>query len=40
MTSFGKKKEKELVGLSPIQKLKMSNIVKKKLELIGFKMEH
>ena len=38
--SFGKKKEKEYLGLSHIKKLKMLNTVKKKLELNGMKMEH
>ena len=36
----GKKKGKELLGLSLIKKLKMLNIVKMKLELNGLKMEH
>ena len=38
--SFGRKKEKELLGLNHIKKLKMLNIVKKKLKLNGMKMEH
>jgi hypothetical protein len=36
---FGKKKEKEYLGLSHIKKLKTLNTVKKKLELNGMKME-
>jgi hypothetical protein len=39
MMDFGKKKEKELVGLNLIKKLKTSNIVQKKLRLNGSKME-
>jgi hypothetical protein len=39
MMDFGKKKEKELVGLNLIKKLKMLNIVQKKLRLNGSKME-
>ena len=38
--SFGKKKEKEYLGLSHTKKLKMLNTAKKKLELNGMKMEH
>jgi len=38
--NFGKKKEKELLGLNRIKKLKMLNIVLKKLKLSGLKMEH
>jgi len=37
--SFGKKKEKEYLGLSHIKKLKILNTVKKKLESNGMKME-
>ena len=37
--NFGKKKEKELRGLSLIKKLKILSIVKRKLELNGMKME-
>jgi hypothetical protein len=37
--NFGKKKGKELPGLSLIKKLKTLSIVKKKLELNGMKME-
>ena len=36
---FGKKKEKEYLGLSHTKKLKMLNTAKKKLELNGMKME-
>ena len=36
--SFGKKKEKEYLGLSHTKKLKMLNTAKKKLELNGMKM--
>jgi hypothetical protein len=39
MMIFGEEKEKELLGLNHTKKLKMLNIVKKKLKLIGFKME-
>jgi hypothetical protein len=35
---FGKKKEKELLGLSVTKKLKMLNTVTKMLELNGFMM--
>ena len=37
--SFGKKKEKEYLGLSRIKKLKMLNTAKKRLELNGMRME-
>ena len=40
MITFGKQKEKELLGLNYIKKLKILNIVKKMLELNGMKMEH
>ena len=36
---FGKKKEKELLGLNHTKKLKMLNTAKRKLELSGLKME-
>ena len=39
MTTSGKKKEKELAGLSHIQKLKILNSVNLKLKLNGFMME-
>ena len=39
ITLFGKKKEKELLGLNHIKKLKMLNIVRMKLELNGMKTE-
>ena len=39
MMSFGKKREKELLGLSHTKKLKTLNTARKKLELTGFKME-
>ena len=35
--NFGEKKEKELLGLNHIKKLKMLNTAQKKLRLIGFK---
>ena len=38
--NFGKMREKELLGLSHTKKLKMLNIVRKKLKLNGMKMEH
>ena len=38
--NFVKNKEKELLGLNRIKKLKMLNIVLKKLKLNGLKMEH
>ena len=38
--TFGKMREKELLGLSHTKKLKMLNTVKKKLKLNGMKMEH
>ena len=40
MINFGKKKEKEFLGSSLIQKLKILNIVKMKLKLNGFTMVH
>ena len=39
MMSFGEKKEKELLGLNHIRKLKMLNTVPKKLISNGSKME-
>jgi len=35
---FGKKREKELLGLNHTRKLKMLSTVEKKLELNGLKM--
>ena len=40
MMYFGKRKEKELLGLSLTKKLKMLNIVKLMYVLNGMKMEH
>ena len=39
MINFGQKKEKELLGLRNIQKLKTLNTVKRKLKSNGFMME-
>ena len=39
MMTFGKKKEKEYLGLSHIKRLRMLSIVKKMLELNGMRME-
>ena len=36
---FGKKREKELIGLNHIKRSKMLSIAKMKLELNGMKME-
>ena len=38
MMNFGEKKEKELLGLNLIKKLKTLNIVQKKSKLNGLKM--